>query len=76
MTQMNPQAIQNFLDKMPPCHCGSGEKIIYLCMKETCAYFQSLGGNRMSYKRYYCDACMETDHDHLPAKIVNLIGKI
>ena len=29
----------------------------------------------MSYKRYFCDVCMETDHDHLPAKIFNLVGK-
>jgi hypothetical protein len=74
MTQTNQQGYQAFLEKMPTCHCGSGEKIIYLCVKETCAYFLKLN-DRMSYKRYYCDVCMETDHDHLPTKIFNLIGK-
>ena len=75
MAVTNMQVNNNFLDKMPPCHCGSGEKIMFICLKEECAYFKALN-NRMSYKRYYCETCMEKDHDHLPTKILKKVGEI
>jgi hypothetical protein len=27
-----------FMEKMPECHCGSGEKIKYICIDEKCEF--------------------------------------
>ena len=53
---------------MPQCHCGSGEKIQYICTSKECEYLKSLN-NPLSYKRYFCDSCMYDNHNHRPVKI-------
>lgn len=46
----------------------------YFCLKTECKTFKAL--NPRDPKRYYCEGCMEKDHDHLPTKIVKIIMEI
>ena len=45
------------------CACGSGEKVLYVCVQTTCPFFKK--------QPYYCVVCNQSDnfHDHKTKEI-------
>ena len=53
----------------PPCSCGSGFQVAYMCTYSKCPFFKK--------QQLYCDSCISEDvHDHTTKRINRITGEL